>query len=145
MSGSRGPVPKRSEARTRRNKEPEGEVKLAKGTSKPSSWPAANETWDQLAVDWYHGLRDSGMAEYYEQSDIEMARIIAGELSHYLKSYEGKRSAMMFAALMTAMSSLGVTEGDRRRMRIELEKPKEAKVSASVVAIADYQKALGVN
>jgi hypothetical protein len=144
MAGARGPVPKRSEARTRRNKEPEGDVKLAKGTSKPSSWPPASERWDELAVDWYHGLRDSGMAEYYEQSDIEMARIIAGELSHYLKSYEGKRSAMMFAALMTAMSSLGVTEGDRRRMRIELEKPKEAKVSASVVAIADYQKALGV-
>lgn len=145
MAGARGPVPKRSEARTRRNKEPEGEVKLAKGVSKPSSWPPASESWDDLARDWYHGLRDSGMAEYVEQSDIEMARIIAGELSHYLKSYEGKRSAMMFAALMTAMSSLGVTEGDRRRMRIELEKPKEAKVSASVVAIADYQKALGLN
>lgn len=145
MSGSRGPVPKRSEARTRRNKEPEGEVKLTKGTSKPSSWPAPSESWEELAKDWYVGLQNSGIAEYYEQSDIEMARIIAGELSHYLKSYEGKRSAMMFAALMTAMSSLGVTEGDRRRMRIELEKPKEAKVSASVVAIADYQKALGLN
>jgi hypothetical protein len=41
------------------------------------------------------------------------------------------------------MTSLGATEGDRRRMRIELEKPQEEKKSASITAIDSYKKKLG--
>jgi len=44
--------------------------------------------------------------------------------------------------LFSMMTSLGATEGDRRRMRIELEKPKELTKSASLTAIDGYKSKL---
>jgi hypothetical protein len=49
----------------------------------------------------------------------------------------------MFAALMSAMSELLVTEGARRRVRIEIERG-QAQEKASVSAIEDYKKQLGL-
>jgi hypothetical protein len=51
---------------------------------------------------------------------------------------------MMLATIMQSMTSLGVTEGERRRMRIELESPKELETPASVTAIDTYRAQLGV-
>ena len=143
-----GPIPKRSDARTRANKpENEGGVPLSKGVARGGKAPNGKSYWDPKVKAWYKSLKDSGMADYYEQSDWAMALLIAEELDAYYKDAAkpgGKRSAMMLATIFSAMESLGVTEGERRRMRIELEKPKEPETPASVVAIADYQKQLGV-
>lgn len=139
-----GPIPKRTEERTRRNKQTESGAsnEVSKGVATDVTWPKADPTWDDFTKDWYNGLKKSGMSAYYQQSDVAMARIIANEMSIYQR--ESRRSSMMFAALMTAMTGLGVTEGERRRMRIELEAPKELTKSASVTAIEGYKKALGV-
>jgi uncharacterized iron-regulated protein len=50
----------------------------------------------------------------------------------------------MLATILQGMTSLGVTEGERRRMRIELEDPKENETSASLVAIDTYRAQLGL-
>lgn len=137
-----GPIPKRTEERTRRNKHTESGAsnEVSKGVATSVSWPKADEAWDDFTKDWYNGLKKSGMSAYYQQSDVAMARIIANEMSIYQN--ETRRSSMMFAALMTAMTGLGVTEGERRRMRIELEAPKELKDTAGVTALKDYRKRL---
>lgn len=143
-----GPIPKRSEARTRRNKpENEGGVSLSKGVARGGRPFPAKTHWEKLTKDWYKAVAKSGMADYYEQSDWAMLVIIAEELDAYYKEAAkpgGKRSAMMLATIFSAMESLGITEGERRRMRIELEKPAEAEEPAQLVAIADYKQGLGL-
>jgi hypothetical protein len=136
-----GPVPKRSEERTRRNKpENEGGVSLSKGEKVPYKVPPVDSQWHPRAKQWYRSLSRSGMREYYELSDYEMARVLCDALTEYYK----RPTAMMLATILQGMTSLGVTEGERRRMRIELEKPKENETSASIVAIDTYRAQLGV-
>lgn len=136
-----GPVPKRSEERTRRNKpENEGGVPLSKGERVPYKVPPVDSSWHPRAKQWYRSLSRSGMREYYELSDYEMARLLCDALTEYYK----RPTAMMLATILQGMTSLGVTEGERRRMRIELEQPKEAETSASIVALETYREQLGV-
>lgn len=134
-----GPIPVRDAERTRRNKpENEGGVSLAKGNAYPVTIPPADETWYPRAKDWYESLATSGMAEFMQNSDFEYARILCDALTHYYKH----PTAMMLASILAGMTSLGTTEGDRRRMRIELEKPKPVLESASITAIGDYKSKL---
>lgn len=136
-----GPVPKRSEERTRRNKpENEGGVSLSKGERVAFKVPPVDSAWHPRAKQWYRSLSRSGMREYYELSDYEMARLLCDALTEYYK----RPTAMMLATILQGMTSLGVTEGERRRMRIELEDPKESETSASIVAIDTYRAQLGV-
>lgn len=158
MANASGPIPKRSDTRIRRN-EPGSEnttgvVGVTKGEAlggKPYPCPAA---WHPVAKKWYKSLAQSGMASYYEQSDWAQAYVIANELSVYLVSGEWtdpatgrthyKRNGMILSALLNSMAALGTTEGERRRMRIELEKPTVKEVPASVTALDNYRAALGV-
>lgn len=136
-----GPVPKRSEERSRRNKpENEGGIPLSKGERIPHRVPPADANWHPRAKQWYRSMSRSGMRDYYEVSDYEYARILCDALTEYYK----RPTAMMLATILQGMTSLGVTEGERRRMRIELEDPKEAETSASLVAIDTYRAQLGV-
>jgi hypothetical protein len=139
MAGS-GPIPKRDAERTRRNKpENEGGVSLAKGIAYPVNVPPADPTWAPRAKTWYDSLATSGMAEFMQNSDFEYARILCDALTHY---YD-RPSAMMLASILSGMTSLGTTEGDRRRMRIELEAPKPEIQSVGVTALAGYKSKLG--
>lgn len=139
--GQHGPMPKRSEERTRRNKpENEGGIPLSKGERVPFKVPPVDKDWHPRAKQWYRSLARSGMRDYYELSDYEMARLLCDALTEYYK----RPTAMMLATILQGMTSLGVTEGERRRMRIELEDPKENETPASVTAIRDYRAQLGV-
>jgi hypothetical protein len=161
MANASGPIPKRSEDRIRRNKpgseNSTGIVGITKGEAmggKPFPCPG---DWHPLAKKWYRSLNQSGMKAYMEQSDWAQALIIGNELSVYL--YSGvvtftdsngeektyiKRNGQVLTALLNGMASLGATEGERRRMRIELEKPKLQEVPASLTAIENYKGRLGV-
>jgi len=134
-------MPKRSEERTRRNKpENEGGIPLSKGERVPYKVPPVDSNWHPRAKQWYRSLSRSGMRDYYELSDYEMARILCDAMTEYYK----RPTAMMLATILQGMTSLGVTEGERRRMRIELEDPKELETPASVTAISKYRQQLGV-
>lgn len=134
-------MPKRSEERTRRNKpENEGGVSLSKGEKVPFRVPRADPNWHPRAKDWYKSLSRSGMREFYELSDYEHARIICDAMTEYYK----RPTAMMLATILQGMTALGTTEGERRRMRIELEAPKLPETPASVTALATYREQLGV-
>lgn len=135
MAGT-GPIPKREAERTRRNKD-DG-VQLAKGNACPVTVPPTDETWAPRAKAWYESLSTSGMREFMQNSDYEYARILCDALTDYYR----RPSAMMLASILSGMTSLGTTEGDRRRMRIELEAPKVKLESASVTAIGDYKSKL---
>ncbi|MCA6090956.1 hypothetical protein LE181_02045 [Streptomyces sp. SCA3-4] len=139
--GSRGPVPKRSVERRRRNKDVTEPVRAA---SAPGAveWPEPEPSWHAIARDWYLSLGTSGQSQFYEPSDVATARYVAEAMSRNLDT--GRFSAQLFAAVTSAMTELLTTEGARRRVRIELERaPAEQETPAGVTAIANYRAALG--
>jgi hypothetical protein len=143
--GSRGPIPERSEARRRRNKEDGPGLVQAPSGPPPDlpDLPDADSLWHPIAADWYLSLRESGQAAFYQPSDWAVARYAADLMSKVLMSERGPNGQLV-AALNSVMSSLLTTEGDRRRARMELErKPAAKQVPASVTAIADYRSSIG--
>lgn len=122
--GTRGPLPSRSDQRTRRNKTGEDGLEIKKGEATPTRWPQAGKDWEQPIKDLYYGARKSGMSAYYQQSDIQWLWLACQELNDYRNS--SRRSAMQLQAALSMFSEgLGLTEGSRRRLKIELELPSE--------------------
>jgi hypothetical protein len=140
-AGTRGPVPKRSSERRRRNKD--SQVETAKPMSDRVEQPLVDDRWHPIARDWYESLAESGQAQFFEPSDWQYARVVADILSRLLKQ-RGRVSAQLFAAVTSSMNDLLTTEASRRRVRLEIERGKGGEQPASVIAIADYQKTLGV-
>lgn len=141
--GTRGPVPKRSDKKLGRpTRAKDAEVPLTQAPAGGDAhWPAPEESWHPIAADWYLALQSSGQARFYEQSDVATARYVAEGMSRNLEG--GRFSAQLFAAVNSAMSNLLVTEGDRRRVRMELQR--DAGVGAAAVdvpSIDDYRKRL---
>ena len=136
MAGSRGPIGKRTDARLGHRSEAENSVSKAPAGHKPT-WPAAAvELWHPDAQTWYKALRVSGQSRYYEQSDIATAFFLAGQMSDYLTG--ARRGAQMFSALITGMSLLLNTEGDRRRAGIELQRDMEETKDPGQTALDKY-------
>lgn len=139
--GQRGPVPKRSSERRRRNADSKPDVVTLKGVGRVEAKPA-DEKWHEIARDWYESLAQSGQALFYEPSDWAAARFVASELSVYCRTPAKLRSAVKFASLWTSMSDLLTTEGERRRVRLEIERDPVQQEDAVVVAIEDARKRL---
>ena len=127
--GTRGPVAKRTETRTRRNKTDENgvEVKKAPGSTvvKP---PAEERDWHKVVKGWYRSLKTSGQSKFYEDSDWQAARFTAHYASSVLKAAESEEnpSALRAASIRQIWSMMGdlmSTESARRRVRVELIRP----------------------
>lgn len=153
--GARGPVPQREEALARPRSRQGGEQAaqpVTKGVARPTRIPRSDPDWHPIAKMLWKALRESGQTDFYQQSDWAFAYSLCDDLSHYKKpriTSDGieyhKRSPEMLKALLSGMSSLLVTEGDRRRVRVELENPPDDRPSAAVLAIADYKAGLGLD
>jgi hypothetical protein len=111
-----GPAPKRSSQRRRRNK-------TASSTAVTVHGPVEQPPLDlddphPLAVAMYESLAKSGQAALMEPSDWEYARWVA-----LVQSQAAARpSAMMLMAVDKMLANLLVTESERRRVRLELER-----------------------
>lgn len=143
--GTRGPIPKRSSERVR----PDGidqmqmlKINLAE-LDGDVEIPAPEEHWEPLVRDLYLSLAQSGQMVYYEPSDWHVAKVIFESLDRDLKPQvagvereymdgevisERIRFAKLpvkgasLAAYQKAMASLMMLEGDRRRLRAEIER-----------------------
>lgn len=118
-----GPPPKRSEERVRRNKpevpiekvETVGEVRVpALGITKPH----------KIVRSLYTSMQKSGQAKYFEPSDWEFARLTLELLDRQLKA--PRPNSQVLATIMSNFTDLLVSEGARRRMRIEIERVESA-------------------
>ncbi|MEU5403725.1 hypothetical protein ABZ348_31040 [Streptomyces sp. NPDC005963] len=138
-----GPVPNR-EADLARPRERKGSdvQPVTKGLARETKIPNADRSWHPIAQRLWDGMKSSGQADFYQNSDWALAYSLCEDLSHYKKS--GKRSGQMLQTIYSAFERLLVAEGDRRRVRIELTEPAPENDSASVVAIADYKRELGL-
>lgn len=81
----------------------------------PSWHPSARMLWDSA-------LASPGVLKYYQPTDLAVLYNTCEDLSlyrHQAESY-GKVPAAALASISDSMSSLLLTEGDRRRAQIEL-------------------------
>ncbi len=134
--GSSGPIPKRDAERRRRNK-PTTPTDTVKMTGKVRV-PAADKAWHPVAAAWYRSLKLSGQSKYYEPSDWAMAKFAAQLMSGVLQSE--KPSSEMVKALNVTLGSLLCTEGDRRRVRMEIERQAEGG-GAELTVMDAYRRA----
>lgn len=140
--GVRGPVPNRSDDLSRDRDADRGDrAPITKGKSRPAVIPEPDSGWHPIAKLIWDAACDSGQADFYESSDYAMLFSICDDISYY-KSM-GKRSGQMLASIYSAISSLLLTEGDRRRLRIELEGEKVPD-DGVVRQINDYKAQLGL-
>lgn len=137
----RGPVPKRSDQRRRRNKPPADApavvVAMGQQVVKP---PTEDRAWHPYAKDWFRALKRSGQAQFYQESDWREAKLVAWLITQELSSPTGARAGMM-DVIFSRADALMTTEGARRRLRVELITPKvtdEAK-EATVSIMEQYR------
>lgn len=152
--GSRGPAPKRESQRRRRNKKDQPTTTAAGAAAVKA--PAADRSWHPVAKWWYQSLAKSGQSQFYEPSDWALAQVVAESMSRDLKprqvlSKDGSIYEVVqpingtsMASYLKAMSSLLVTEADRRRALIELERPtgSEEGDDADVSELSEYRNRL---
>lgn len=138
--GVRGPVPKRSTQRRRVNK-PDVPVEIATG-ARVVEVPGASELWHPIARQMFDALAGSGQSRWYEPSDWAKATLAAELTSRALG--QPRPPAQLFAVIDSMWSSLLATEGDRRRLRIELERGPavDEDDEAAVTAIDEYRRRL---
>lgn len=104
-------------------------------------WPPADRDWSKRAKEMYKAARTSGQADYFQQTDVARLRFLLDQVTYY----EGQpnRSAMMLQVITSEMTSLLFSEGDRRRVRIELSRTDNSDEDARVIAINSYRDELG--
>lgn len=140
--GTRGPVPNRSNDLSRERDANRGDrPEVTVGTLLPLSEPLApNPDWEPIAIELYESLMRSGQSAYYQDSDLALAWSICDDLSYAKR--QKQRSGQLLQTIYSALSSLLVSEGDRRRVRLELSEPAPAEDEAAVLALADYKSGL---
>lgn len=132
--------------------------------AQPIVIPAPEEEhWHPLALEFWESLKRSGQAIYYEPSDWMAAKLLCESLSRDLKpQFVGVTAASesgpsepiyeviplkgaSLSAYLKAFGQLMLTEGERRRMAIELQRHRTAaqpKNDGKVVKITDRKRAL---
>lgn len=150
--GARGPVPKRSQERRRRNSDSQANTVKVSGAV---AAPACPKDAHPIARRWYRSLRLSGQAQYYEPSDWVAALLLVEQMSRLLNPQtiitkagdalviESPLGGKEFTAIWSAMNDLFTTEAARRRARIEVEREGDAQVEAAppgVAALTEYRK-----
>lgn len=115
--------------------------------------------WHPVAEQWYRSLAQSGQALFYEPSDWSTAYLVADQISRALEprpTVIGEDSSgepiirymvvpmpgATLNAILKANSSLMASEGDRRRLRIELDRKKaqDAKLGGDGVVVSIVQE-----
>ena len=108
------PLPKREDQRRRRNLAPPTDHAPTGAVVVPST----PRGWHPLARDMFNALKVSGQSAFYAQSDWAFAKVICARMSQLLA--DGSTSGSAWAPVDAGLARLMATEGDRRRMRLEL-------------------------
>ncbi len=152
-----GPVPKRSDQRRRRN------TQVRKVTVAPATVatvaPDCDPSWHPVAQRFFDSLKTSGQSAFYTDSDWAMAWVLAESMSRELQPQpvtlgrgEDAQTVLVslppkaasLAAWIKAMSCLLVSEGDRRRVSLELQQPDDPADDVGGVAwLEDARRRLG--
>lgn len=144
--GTRGPAPKRSDQRRRRNKRPEtvtAPTGKSGGAGGGSRRPPVRAHWHPLAKTWYRALAESGQSAFYEPSDWATALVLGEALSKHLQADEPLQASLL-ATFLKGSSMLLATEADRRRLVVELQRAQidAGQEPAKVTDLASWRASL---
>lgn len=165
-----GPVPARSTALSReRDVERNDRGPITKGEMRPVTIPEPDPEWHPIATMIYESYSKSGQSFWAQQSDWAMLWFTCNEISTYItpamimekdpvtRRLVPKRdeltgeieyypthkiSSQMFGEINKALAELMFSEGARRRVRIELEQPKEDDSDADEIYLAEVEEDL---
>lgn len=106
---------------------------VTKGTSIPATMPNPDDAWCSTARLVWDSMTESGGAAYYESSDYAVLYMACDQIDH-LYQQGARRSPEYLRVIMQTLGTLLATEGDRRKLRIELERTdgSDSNVIASV-------------
>lgn len=120
--GSRGPIPKASEDRQRRNKTPETGVRVENVGGGRSLHVVAPEPSPEWCSDarrlWDSFCQAPHVERFFTETDWAYAYFLMNEITRYAGAE--RQNGQVLTAINSALASLLVTEGDRRRLGIEL-------------------------
>ena len=105
-----------------RKRKERGTDNVAKARAGNVTIPEPNAEWSNTTKMVWDSMLESGQTSFFESSDYAMLYLTCEGIDHWLEQ-GGRRSPELLRVLMQSMGSLLATEGDRRRLRIELEKP----------------------
>jgi hypothetical protein len=140
-----GPIGKRSDQLIRRNI-PEVPVDKITAIGKVSIPELGIEGAHPLVSDLYDSLKESAQNKYYEPSDWQMARLalyaLNEELTATYQSGDSRPiSPMKLQVINQMFSQLMMTEGERRRARLEIDRVSNPSGDeGKVVSISDMFK-----
>lgn len=117
--GGIGPVPKRSDERIRRNK-PDRPIEKVSVLGAVGIPDLGLDEPHNVTADLYQALLDSAQSKYFEPSDWAYARFCLHFADKLLK--QARPSGQVLATVHSMLSDLLVSEGSRRRFRIEIER-----------------------
>lgn len=133
--GTRGPIPKRAEDRRGHRARYEDDKITRLTVQGTVEQPAVDPAWHPIAKQLWAAMGESGQARFYEPSDWAVAYSLMDDLSYYKRS--SKRSAQMLQSMMSALASLLLSEGDRRRVALELQRTTDESDDENKVAVMD--------
>ena len=122
-------IPNRSEDLTAagERKRKERDSTATRGQSKPASIPKPDPEWPHVARMMWDSTLESGGADFFESSDFATLYFLVDQIAYvYRTTSKGdprNRSPELIKAILAGLGNLLVTEGDRRKLRIELVKP----------------------
>ncbi len=141
--GVRGPVPKRDEERVRRNvpEDPTVTVKMPGMVEIPDLGDISfMGEIHPLVTDMYDSMKESACVKFFEPTDWAYARLTLHTLNAELVSAQQQGrpiGAMKTTAINQMLSALLLTEGDRRRARLEIERAPADSGSGKVLDVTD--------
>ncbi|WP_244431603.1 hypothetical protein [Segniliparus rugosus] len=125
-------MPKRSDQRVRRNKEDVPVEKVAAIGAVTVPDLGINDP-HPIVKDLYSSLAESAQSRYYEPSDWHFARLAMGFVDGLVKS--SRPSAQMLTVVNQMLTDLLITEGARRRVRLEVERDQSEGVVLDVASL----------
>lgn len=136
VNKSSGPVPKRSSDRGRQPYDNVIEKVQAFGVVSKPKLGLGNDV-HPIITDFWDSIGESAQSRYYEPSDWQYLRVSLHFLNKLLNT--GKPSAQMLTVVNQMLTDLLVSEGSRRRVRLEIEREQ---TNDNVVNISDYFREL---
>lgn len=118
-------IPNRSHDLTpagERKRKNRGSSDVTKADGKPLMDFEPNPDWHPTAAMLWEAGLNSGGAEFYENSDLATLFFTCEAASHWLEQ-GGRKSPELLRVIMQSLGTLLFSEADRRKVRIELERP----------------------
>ena len=129
-----GPIPRRQDERVRRNK-PDTPIETVTALGVVRIPDLGLEEPHPIVVELWDGMIHSAQARYFEPSDWSFARLTLHFADQLVKS--SRPNGQVLATVSSMLTDLLVTEGSRRKVRIEVER---AETETKVTDIAQLFK-----